>query len=95
MLPFVSTVFLMLRGESPRQRVLHLGACGLAAGAGLYIGLSSHPRLFWALWGVWLYIGVAASAPMLELLVTFKKTVSRKVICLSSFLRASSRRSSW
>ena len=72
-LPFVTTVLLMRHGESPRQRVLHIGVWGLAASAGLFIGLSSHPRLFWVLWGVWLYVGAAASALIMELLMTSKR----------------------
>jgi len=30
--------------------------------------MSSHPKLFWVLWGIWLYIGLAASALILEVL---------------------------
>ena len=30
------------------------------------IGLSDAPNLFWVLWGVWLYIGVAASVLVLD-----------------------------
>jgi hypothetical protein len=49
--------------------MFHLAAWGLASGIGLLIGISSYPKLFWVLWGVWLYIGLAASALILEVLV--------------------------
>ena len=65
-LPLFSTLLLILRGERRRRQVFNLVAWGLAAGIGLFIGMSSHPRLFWVLWGIWLYIGLAGSALILE-----------------------------
>jgi hypothetical protein len=71
-LPFFSTVFLIRKKGSPRRRVFHRIGWGLAAAAGLWFGLSNHPELFWVLWGVWLYIGVAVCALILELLIPDK-----------------------
>ena len=67
-LPFFSTLFLTLRGDRRRWQVFSIAAWGLAVGIGLLIGLSSHPKWFWVLWGIWLYIGLAASALILEVL---------------------------
>ena len=67
-LPFFSTLLLILRGDRRRRQVFNVVAWGLAAGIGLLIGVSRYPRLYWALWGVWLYIALAASALILEVL---------------------------
>ena len=68
LLPFFSTLLLILGGDHRRRQMFHLAAWGLASGIGLLIGISSYPKLFWVLWGVWLYIGLAASALILEVL---------------------------
>jgi hypothetical protein len=65
-LPFLSTLLLILAGDQRRRQVFNIVAWGLAVGVGLLIGLSSYPKLYWALWGIWLYIGLAASALILE-----------------------------
>ncbi len=67
-LPFFGTLPLILRGDRRRRQVFNVVAWGLAAGIGLLIGLSSYPRLFWVLWGIWLYVGLAAGALILEAL---------------------------
>jgi hypothetical protein len=67
-LPWFSTLFLILRGDRRRWQVFSIAAWGLAVGIGLLIGLSSYPRWFWVLWGIWLYIGLAVSALLLEVL---------------------------
>ena len=67
-LPFFSTLLLILRGDRRRRQVFNVAAWGLATGIGLLIGMSSYPKLFWVLWGIWLYIGLAASALILEVL---------------------------
>ncbi len=67
-LPFFSTLFLILRGERRRRQVFNIVAWSLAAGMGLLIGISDYPKLFWMAWGVWLYVGLAASALILEAL---------------------------
>ena len=68
-LPFFSTLLLILRGDRRRRQVFNVAAWGLAAGIGLLIGMSSHPKLFWVLWGIWLYIALAASALILQVLM--------------------------
>jgi len=74
--PFFSTLPLILGGDRRRWRVFHVVAWGLAVGIGLLLGLSGSSRLFWVfsrlfwmLWGIWLYIGLAGSALILEVLV--------------------------
>jgi hypothetical protein len=67
-LPFFSTLRLILRGDRTRQQVFHVVLWALAAGIGLLFGLSSLPKLYWVLWGTWLYIGLAVSALILEVL---------------------------
>ena len=68
LLPFFSTLLLILGGGHRRGQMFQVGAWGLASGIGLLIGISRFPKLFWVLWGVWLYIGLAASALILEVL---------------------------
>ena len=68
LLPFFGTLLLILRRDRWRRQVFNTVAWGLAVGIGLLIGLSSYPKLYWVLWGIWLYIGLAASALILEVL---------------------------
>jgi hypothetical protein len=65
-LPFFSTLFLILRGDRQCQLVFHYAAWSLAFGMGLFLAVSSHPKPFWVLWGIWLYVGLAANALILE-----------------------------
>jgi hypothetical protein len=67
-LPLFSTLLLLLRGDHRRLQIFSIAAWGLAAGMGLVIGLLNYPRLFWVLWGPWLYIGLGVSALTLEVL---------------------------
>ena len=68
-LPVFSTLLLILRGDRRRWQVFNVAAWVLAAGVGLLFGVASHPDLSWVLWGIWLYIGLAPSALILEVLV--------------------------
>jgi len=77
-LPFFSTLLLILRGDRRRQLVFHVAAWSLAAGLGLWIGMSSYPKLFWVLWGIWLYVGLAASALILEVAMLANKRPSHR-----------------
>ncbi len=65
-LPFFSTLFLIVRGDRQHQLVFHVAAWSLAFGVGLWLAISSYPNLFWVLWGVWLYVGLAASVLIFE-----------------------------
>ena len=67
-LPFFSTLLLILRRDRRRRQAFNVAAWGLAAGIGLLIGISSYPKRVLGLWGIWLYIGLAASALILEVL---------------------------
>jgi len=67
-LPFFSTLLLIPGGDRRHRRVFHVVAWGLAADSGLLLGVLGFSRLHWALWGIWLYIGLAASALILEVL---------------------------
>ena len=67
-LPFFSTLLVILRGDRRRRQAFNVAAWGLTAGIGLLMGVSTYPRRLWALWGIWLYIGLAPSALILEVL---------------------------
>jgi len=71
LLPIFSTLLLILRGDHQRRQVFTIIAWILAIGGGLFLGISNsiYPRLFWAVWGIWLYIGLAISALILEIIV--------------------------
>jgi len=66
--PFLSTLLLILRGDRRRLQIFNVVALSLAIGLCLLLGFSNYPKLFWVLWGEWLYIGVAAAALVLEIL---------------------------
>jgi hypothetical protein len=71
-LPFVSTFLLILRGDRRRRQAFSIVTWGLAAGAGLWLGVllgSSYGlKYFRFLWGISLYIGLALIALVLEVL---------------------------
>jgi hypothetical protein len=66
LLPVISTLLLILRGDRKLGQVFQLVALVAALAFGLFLGLSSYPRLFWVLWGVWLYVVLAIAAITLE-----------------------------
>ncbi len=68
LLPFFSSVLLILRGERRRLQFFNMLALSLALGVCLLFGLTNSPKLSLALWGLWLYIAVAAAALLLEIL---------------------------
>ena len=68
LLPFFTTLGLVLRGDRPSRPVLRLGAWALAA---IPVGLLIHSMPNWpqpALWGIWLFIALAPLALILEAL---------------------------
>ena len=65
LLPIFSTLNIILRRAQRLQQIFNLAAWVMALGIGTLIGLSGYPSLFWALWGVWLYIGLAAGQVIL------------------------------
>jgi hypothetical protein len=65
-LPAFSSLFFILGGDRQRRQVFHVAAWGLAAAAGLLLGVSGFSRLHGAVWGFWLYTGLATSALILE-----------------------------
>jgi hypothetical protein len=67
-LPGYSTLLLIRAGERRSRQVFNAAAWGLALGASL-VYVSVYPDMHPALWGVWLYIGVAAGSVMVEALI--------------------------
>lgn len=61
LLPFISTLLLILRGDLPNRQKAGVVVWGLGVGAGLFLGLSVQPWPHPALWGVWLYLAVSFS----------------------------------
>jgi hypothetical protein len=68
LLPFLTTLNLILRGEYRRRRMLHMVVLGLAAGLGLIFALLNVSIVSPALWGVWLFIGLATGMLLWEAL---------------------------
>jgi hypothetical protein len=67
-LPFLSTLFLIRRGDSIRLRVFHVVAWGFAAILGLLPVILDSALRSGRFWGIWLYIGLAISMLTLEIL---------------------------
>jgi hypothetical protein len=64
MLPLFSTWLLILRGDRWRQQLFHIVSWSLGVLWVIYIFGFHWP---WSLWGLWLYIGLAVSALILEI----------------------------
>ena len=76
LLPIFSTLLLTLRGDHPRRQVFTIIAWVLAIVGSLYLNLSSNQEHFWRVWGIWLYLGLAAGALIVEIIVILRKKVS-------------------
>jgi len=76
LLPIFSTLLLTLRGDHPRRQVFTIIAWVLAIVGSLYLNLSSNQEQFWRVWGIWLYLGLAAGALIAEIIVILRKKVS-------------------
>jgi hypothetical protein len=70
-LPLINTLLLILRGDHSFRRALTFIAWISAVAFGLFWGLNNFPRMFWLVWGVWLYTGVAICALILEIRLIF------------------------
>jgi hypothetical protein len=64
-LPVYSTLLLVRAGDRRSRQIFNAAAWGLALGVSLLF-VSVYPYMHPALWGIWLYIGVAASALIVE-----------------------------
>jgi hypothetical protein len=64
-LPLFTTWLLILRGDRKRNQIFHIVSWSLAVLCVIYIFGLNWP---WALWGIWLYIGLAVGALILEFL---------------------------
>jgi len=69
LLPLLTTALILLRGDHRRGDLFHRVGLGLAAGMVGLIGIFGFSRASWALWGLWLYIFLAISMLLLEILV--------------------------
>jgi hypothetical protein len=67
-LPFFSTLLRILDGDRRRLRGLHVIAWGLAIPSALPLVVSGLSELYPALWGMWLYIALAAVVLTMEVL---------------------------
>ena len=67
LLPFFSTLLLIWGRDSRRWRVFHLLAWGLAAVSSLLPVVFESALRSGQFWGIWLYVGLAASTLTLEM----------------------------
>ena len=72
-LPFLSTVALVIWDKHHRLMKIHLISLGLAAGTGLFVATSRFVSSSWMLWGVWLYIILTVGLLAVEILAASKK----------------------
>lgn len=77
-LPFFSTLLLILSGNRRRQQILHLVVWGLATVSSLWwLLLSPAEWPLSRLWGLWLYIGLAPSMLILEVVLAVRRRSSQ------------------
>ena len=72
-LPLISTLLVLWRSGSHRLRVAHTIAWGVAAIWGLLLLLTASRPALGRVWGVWLYVGLAASSLTLELITMVRR----------------------
>jgi hypothetical protein len=78
LLPFISTMLLLLPGERRRAFTVQLLVLGLV-GVGILALLLLPPwRGHWALWGIWLYTGVIAALLLLEILALRQRRLAAR-----------------
>jgi hypothetical protein len=80
LLPIFCTLLLIPVRDHRRRQVFTIIAWFLAIGFGIFWGLINHPKLFWVVWGIWLYIGLAISALILEIFVILSNRKDTEVL---------------
>lgn len=70
LIPFVTTILLLWKRESPRVRTINLVAWILAFLLALTVFLPQIKEQSFRLWGLWLYILAAAGAVIIEIFIT-------------------------
>ena len=68
-LSLISTLLLIIRGNKISRQVFTIIAWVFSFGGGLFLAMAHQPKMFWALWGIWFFVGLAACAVSLEILV--------------------------
>lgn len=66
LLPVISTLLLILRPTHPSRRMFRLILWILAIGVSIFLSSMINPKQFLHSWGLWLYLGLAISALILE-----------------------------
>ncbi len=72
-LPIFSTLFLIPGRDHRHRQIFTIIAWFLAIGFGIFWGFINHPELYWFVWGIWLYIGLAVCALILEITILAHK----------------------
>jgi hypothetical protein len=67
-LPLLSLLILSIRGVGRRLRLSHILIVGLAVLIVLALEILNFSRAYWALWGIWFYLGLLLSVLILEVL---------------------------
>jgi hypothetical protein len=75
-LPFLSTVLLVIWDKQQRLMKIHLISLGLAAGTSLLVLAFSFASSSWMLWGVWLYVILTVGQLAVEILTVSKKQLT-------------------
>lgn len=74
LLPIFNTSLLVLFENYHPHNAFTITSWCLAIGAGVLGGIFIYPEQFWALWGLWLFIGLAICALGLEILALNAKS---------------------
>jgi hypothetical protein len=69
LLPLLTTILVLLRGDHRSSYLFHKVGLGLAGSLAMLIGIFDFSRAKWALWGLWLYIGLTLSMLLFEIWV--------------------------
>jgi hypothetical protein len=69
LIPVISTLLLILRGNTQRRQVFAIISWFLAIAACLFISFQINPRQLLASWGLWLYILLGLCALIFEMII--------------------------